>query len=205
MINICKNRIIKLAWRRKLIYPLQLLIWTFLRKVITIILSKEFNFSQSVLFTLLMFLGEFFAGLILFLYQRSFLVKKETQSKSKEILIYSKSEMKQPDSNIKILILIFFLGYFDFIEFILSTNYIPKFIKSSGSLENRLGGILTISSALFFYYLLKLPIFRHQFFNYWYMFNYSNNHWIYFSRNKYFSYLWWFFSKNFINFFCSFF
>ena len=29
----------------------------------------------------------------------------------------------------------------------------------------RLGGILTISSALFFYYLLKLDIFRHQFFS----------------------------------------
>ena len=165
MVNICKNRTIKFAWRRNLIYPIQLLIWTFLRKVITIILSKEFNFSQSVIFTLLMFLGEFFAGLILFHYQRSFLIKKETQSKSKEILIYSQNEMKQPDSNIKILFLIFFSGYFDFIEFILSTNYIPKFIKSSGSLENRLGGILTISSALFFYYLLKLPIFRHQFFS----------------------------------------
>ena len=115
MVNFCKNKIIKFAWRRNLIYPLQLLIWTFIRKVLTIILSKEFNFSKSVIFTLLMFLGEFFAGLILFLYQRNFLIKKGTQSKSKEILIYSKSEMKQADSDIKILILIFFLGYFDFI------------------------------------------------------------------------------------------
>jgi len=165
MVNICKNKIIKFAWRRNLIYPLQLLIWTFLRKVLTIILSKEFNFSKSVIFTLLMFLGEFFAGLILFLYQRSFLIKKEAQTTSKQILIYTQSEMKRPDSRIKILCLIFFAGYFDFIEFILSTNYIPKFIKSSGSLESRLGGILTISSALFFYYLLKFPIFRHQFFS----------------------------------------
>ena len=165
MVNICKNKIIKFAWRRNLIYPLQLLIWTFLRKVLTIILSKEFNFSKSVIFTLLMFLGEFFAGLILFLYQRSFLIKKEAQTTSKQILIYTQSEMKRPDSKIKILCLIFFAGYFDFIEFILSTNYIPKFIKSSGSLESRLGGILTISSALFFYYLLKFPIFRHQFFS----------------------------------------
>ena len=165
MVNICKNKIIKFAWRRNLIYPLQLLIWTFLRKVLTIILSKEFNFSKSVIFTLLMFLGEFFAGLILFLYQRSFLIQKEAQTTSKQILIYTQSEMKRPDSRIKILCLIFFAGYFDFIEFILSTNYIPKFIKSSGSLESRLGGILTISSALFFYYLLKFPIFRHQFFS----------------------------------------
>ena len=87
--------------------------------------------------------------------------------------------MKQADSDIKILILIFFLGYFDFIEFILSTNYIPKFIKSSGSLENRLGGILTILSALFFYYLLKFHHIQASIFfsfNHWHMFNYSNNH-----------------------------
>ena len=71
--------------------------------------------------------------------------------------------MKGSDSIIIIVFLIFISSYFDFIEFILSTNYIPYYFKSSGSLEMRLGGILTISSALFFYYLLKLDIFKHQF------------------------------------------
>jgi len=73
--------------------------------------------------------------------------------------------MKGQDSIITIVFLIFISSYFDFVEFILSTNYIPYYFKSSGSLEMRLGGILTISSALFFYYLLKLDIFRHQFFS----------------------------------------
>ena len=56
--------------------------------------------------------------------------------------------MKNPDSTIKLLLLIFFVSYFDFIQFLLYTVYIPKFQNFSGSLELRLGGILTILSAI---------------------------------------------------------
>ena len=73
--------------------------------------------------------------------------------------------MSRPDSYIKIAFIILVAGYSDFVEFILSTNYIPKFPKSSGSLDMRAGGISTISSALFFHYLLKFPIYRHQVFS----------------------------------------
>ena len=159
-----KNGIIKFAWRRNLIYPIQLLIWALLRKIDTIILDKLFNFSKNLLFTFLMFFAEFIAGIILFLYQRSFLEKKKTKEKSKSNLIFKENKIKSPDSIIKILFLIFVAGYSDFVEFILSTNYLPKFPDSSGSLDIRLGGILTIFVALFFYYLLKFPLFRHQIF-----------------------------------------
>ena len=159
-----KNGIIKFAWRRNLIYPIQLLIWALLRKIDTIILDKLFNFSKNLLFTFLMFFAEFIAGIILFLYQRSFLEKKKTKEKSKSNLIFKENKLKSPDSKIKILFLIFVAGYSDFVEFILSTNYLPKFPDSSGSLDIRLGGILTIFVALFFYYLLKFPLFRHQIF-----------------------------------------
>ena len=165
MAKLCRGQIIKFAWRRNLIYPIQLLFWTLVRKILNIILDKEYNFSKNLLFTLLMFFAEFATGLILYLYHKSFLKKKGTISKSKEIFIYTESEMTRPDSSIKIIFLIFIAGYFDFIEFILSTNYVPKFPMSSGSLEIRLGGILIVSSALFFYYLLKSPILRHQFFS----------------------------------------
>ena len=112
-----------------------------------------------------MFLGEFFFGLILYLYQKRFLKHKITEriTQPRFKLIKTKTKMKGSDSIIIIVFLIFISSYFDFIEFILSTNYIPYYFKSSGSLEMRLGGILTISSALFFYYLLKLDIFKHQF------------------------------------------
>jgi hypothetical protein len=110
-----------------------------------------------------MFFAEFVTGLILYLYQKSFLHKKK--AKKGASLIYKENKMSRPDSYIKIVFIILVAGYSDFVEFILSTNYIPKFPKSSGSLDMRAGGISTISSALFFHYLLKFPILRHQVFS----------------------------------------
>ena len=161
------NGVIKFTWRHNLIYPVQLLIWNILRKINTFVLDKQFGFSKSLLFTLMMFLGEFFFGIIVYLYQKRFLKNKKTDKKVKSRFkfVKTKKKMKGQDSIITIVFLIFLSSYFDFVEFILSTNYIPYYFKSSGSLEMRLGGILTISSALFFYYLLKLDIFRHQFFS----------------------------------------
>jgi len=154
----------KFAWRHNLIYPCMLLVWILLRKINTVLLDKVFHFSKNLLFTLMMFVGEMFAGLIIYFYQKSFFKNKQTNSNGKYFLIFN-YEMRKPDSTFKILFLIFVAGYFDFVEFILSTNYIPKFPNSSGSLDLRLGGILTIISSLFFYYLLKFPILRHQFFS----------------------------------------
>ena len=159
-----KRCCIKLAWRHNLIYPSMLLIWVFLRKINTILLDKFFSFSKNLLFTLLMFVSEIFAGSILYFYHKSFLNKKKIDNSLKNVLIFT-GEEEIPYSKIKIYFLIFVAGSFDFINFILSTNYIPKYSYSSSSLDIRLGGIVTIISALFFYYLLKLPILRHQLFS----------------------------------------
>lgn len=163
MVKSNKRRIMKFAWRHNLIYPTLLLLWILLRKGNTFILSKVFNFSKNLIFTLLMFFAEFATGLILYLYQKSFLHKKK--GKKGAPLIYKVNKMSRPDSYIKIVFIILVAGYSDFVEFILSTNYIPKFSKSSSSLDMRAGGISTISSALFFHYLLKFPILRHQVFS----------------------------------------
>ena len=159
-----KRCFIQFAWRHNLMYPSLLIIWTLLRKINILILDKGFDFSKNVLFTLLMFVGEIFAGLLLSLYQKISLKKKDNNEATQNLLI-NIEKMRMPHSKIKIAFLIFVIGFFDFIEYILSTNYNPKFINSSISLDIRLGGILTIISALFFYYLLKLPIVRHQFFS----------------------------------------
>ena len=45
------------------------------------------------------------------------------------------------------------------------TAVVPKFLNISGSIVSRLSGILTISDALFYYYILRLAIFKHQFFS----------------------------------------
>ena len=163
-----RNCFMKFAWRHNLIYPIFLLLWILLRRANTFLLSKFFNFSKNILFTLLMFFGEFSTCLIIYFYQKRFLKNKNNNSDNedtKNSLIFNGMQINTLDSNIKIGFLIFVAAYFDFVEFNLSTNYIPKFPNSSGSLDLRLGGILTIISALFFHFLLKFPILRHQFFS----------------------------------------
>ena len=156
---------VKFAWRHNLIYPIHLLIWTFVRKINSIILDEYFAFSTNLLFTLIMFLAELLTGLMCFFYQQRFFKNQRSKNSSKDIYIYNKNEMYMPDSKIKIYFLIFVSAYFDFIEYILSTNYVPKFGNSSGSLDSRLGAILIVSSALFYRYVLNFPILRHQFFS----------------------------------------
>jgi len=158
---------IKFALRPNLIYPLQLIIWNLLRKIETILISYLFNFSDSLIYTPLMFLGEFLSGLVIFLYQKKFL-KKEEKNPIKFFsitLIQTEGTMKYPDNNFKIFLLIFFVAFFDFIQFMIWTVNVPKFLYISGSIVSRLSGILTLSDALFYYYVLRLQIYKHQIFS----------------------------------------
>ena len=67
---------IKFALRRNLIYPLQLIIWHLLRKFEMSLITYLFNFGESLIYTPLMFAGEFFAELIIHSYQSKSLKKK---------------------------------------------------------------------------------------------------------------------------------
>ena len=157
---------IKFALRRNLIYPLQLIIWQLLRKIETIIIGHFFNFNDSLFYTPLMFLGEFISGLIFFLYQKNFLKEKKVAPKIFSInLIYNKENMVSPDSDKKIFVLLFFGAFFDGIQFLIWTVNVPKFIGISGSIVSRLSGILAISSAILYYFVLRLQIFKHQLFS----------------------------------------
>ena len=62
----------------------------------------------------------------------------------------------------KIYFLIFTSAFFDFVYFVVSLS-IYKFINISGTLEQRLRGSYTINYSLFYYYVWRLPIFKHQF------------------------------------------
>ena len=61
--------------------------------------------------------------------------------------------------------LIIISAFFDLIQFMLTTAIVPKFLNISGSLVSRLSSILTITDALFYYFVLRLDIFKHQFFS----------------------------------------
>ena len=155
---------IKFALRRNLIYPLQLIIYNLLRKFETILLKFLFNFNDSLLYTPLMFLGEFISGLIIYLYQNNFLKQKKSQDKY-FLMKFKKYIITSPDNKVKIYALIIFCAFFDWIQFMIWTVEIPFFINISESLVTRLSGITTIIDALFYFFILRLPIFRHHLFS----------------------------------------
>ena len=156
---------IKFALRNNLKYPLELLIFNVIRDTESQLIDYFFNFD-SLIYMSLMFLGEFFFGLIIYLYQTSFLNKNKGRKsiRYKSITLITNKGNLAKDSKTKIIFLVFIAGFFDFVQFMISL-YTPKFLYISGSLESRLGGFLTVFDALFYYYVLKLPIARHQYFS----------------------------------------
>ena len=154
---------IKFASRPNLIYILQLILWNVLRKIEKMIMSELFGFSDTALFSLLMFLGEFLAGLVIYRYQESFVNKnKKLPNLMSIVLIQGQNMMAHPDPVFKIYILIFFTAFFDFIEFTLSVSY--------------LANINNISCFIFLFFI-KIRNFQTSIFffiNYWYLFNISD-------------------------------
>ena len=154
---------IKFAVRRNLIYPTQLLFWHLLRNLETMLIDYLFEFSSSLIYTPLMFLGEFISGLIIYKSQLNFLNEKKFTPKPKsKSLIYNEERIEFPDSVRKIYIIIFFIGFFDWIQFLIWTASVPKYLYITDSIVSRLSGVLAISCALCNYFILKFPIFKHQ-------------------------------------------
>ena len=156
---------LQFALRNNLKYPLELLIFNVIRDTESQLIDYFFNFD-SLIYMSLMFLGEFFFGLIIYLYQTSFLNKNKGRKsiRYKSITLITNKGNLAKDSKTKIIFLVFIAGFFDFVQFMISL-YTPKFLYISGSLESRLGGFLIVFDALFYYYVLKLPIARHQYFS----------------------------------------
>lgn len=157
-------KVIKFALRPNLKYPFQLIIWHLLRKLETILISYLFNFGDSLVYIPLMFIGEFLSGLIFYNYQNKFF-KKEKEKESKEIseiLLHNEIILSYPDSDRKIKILIASAAYFDWIQFIIWLVTVPRYKYVSNSIVSRLSGILAISSAFFYSYVIKIKIFKHH-------------------------------------------
>ena len=139
---------IKIGLRNNLLYPFLLIIFTFLRRVLLVIISEILEFQSSLSFlAFLMIFSEFIIGLVIYLYQT-------------KIVTYQK--MAYRDSKFKVYMLIFIATFFDFVEFILTSYYFPKFENISKSLDLRLGSALTLSSFIFSYFLLRSEVFKHQ-------------------------------------------
>ena len=161
------NKMIKLALRPNLIYPVFIIIWTFLRKITSILISKIFNFKGSIIYTFLMFFGEIAGGIIFYIYLKRYTAKKRWNALIINIISSSVSAKKvqikkSADNKIIKIFLIFMTGFFDFFEFILSTYYINKIHKMSTTLQTRFGVVLIVASSLLSRYLLKFQLFKHH-------------------------------------------
>lgn len=159
---------IKISHRRNMRFLIYLFIYHYTRKIEGIIMSKVCNFNDSLLLTFLMFFGELFGGLAIFIYQKYFFAKKvEDNPRYTWKLIHTNievTEFKTKDSAFTIVILIFFASFFDFAQFLLLC-LIPELAILSPTSDQRLCVIITITSSLLCTYGLRIKTGKHHFFS----------------------------------------
>ena len=135
-----------------MIYFVLLCFWHYARQIEIIIIPKVTNFSDSLTFTFLMFFGELFGGLAVIVYNKlNFLYRKKQNKQDEAIVkILTKGKgrkMSKSDNMFKIILLIFFAAFFDFVQFIISYA-LPKIAVLSPTSDQRLRIIITITSSL---------------------------------------------------------
>ena len=116
------------------------------------------------MYVLLVFLGETILGCSLYLYLQRFIRKKSSAKKSNFMSIHliTNDKIKTYDNKYKIYYLIIIAAVFDFIGYIFSLQLVPVLNFCSKSLEKRIRAILILFDALFYRYVLKFQIFKHQ-------------------------------------------
>ena len=158
---------LKFALRRNLIYPLQLIISNLVRQLLKDFLGSQFNFENSLTYTPLMYFGELIGGAVLRLIQKRFFKKEKEKQKEQYFMSIKliKTEMSDflpLDGNFKMIFIIFATAFLDGTQFLIWAIYIPQFTKLSITFISRLSGISTISAALYYVYVLRLPIQKHH-------------------------------------------
>ena len=158
---------IKFAFRRNLIYPMQYIFWGFVREIISMIIYNKIEFRNPYIYLPTMFFGEFFAGVIVYLYEKRVMksMKKEKEERGENAEKYFMSiklienEKEEDDyftpldSKIKIIFLIFLSALFDAVQFLLCNIIIPHFDLISISFGPRLYSLSTI----FAVYFMQMP------------------------------------------------
>jgi hypothetical protein len=141
---------IKFASRPNMKYLVHLIIWSFIRHILVDIISEFLHFDLYLIYSFLMFLGEFIFGLILYLYQKKYFLKKNNVENAKfmGIELISNIRFQINDSKYKILFLIIFTSFFDFLEISIVIELGTKIKKCSRTIDDRLGGTLIIFESI---------------------------------------------------------
>ena len=118
------KKMMKVAVRPNLKYPLQLLLYNELRNIESYLVYKLLKFGDSLVFTPLMFLGEFLSGLIIYFYQKKFVKKNIFKDASPDK--YLNLEVIKTEQHLKKLIVFkkLFLYYFAVLFSTLFNSYL---------------------------------------------------------------------------------
>jgi len=162
--------VIHISIRNNLFYPINLVIHYYLRKIVSIIIASKYKFNDSLIYSVMMLFGEFFAGLAIYIYQ-IISIKRNQEHKNinkyfgTSLFKYFKyrNTMKKSHNNFIIVLLIFFAAYFNLSQFIIASFYIPKFNIISQTASYRFGGIIIIVGALICHFNLRIKMLKHHF------------------------------------------
>ena len=160
---------IEFARRGNMKYFIFLFFFHYIRRIESILISKILNFNSTVVFTFLMYIGEFLGGIAVIIYQK-YLLKKSKEKQNNILLIkitkdrQEKYRKNKRDKLFIIIILIFFASFFDFAQFVILYN-LPKLSALSPTSDQRLSVIITITSALLCTYGLKFKMGKHHIFS----------------------------------------
>ena len=155
---------IKIGVRPNLIYPVMLIIFIGVRKIIEILIKNNSENIGKYLLPFLIFISKFIAGLI-----AMNLSKYIFKSNDKKVivglkLLHSKIEVPIADKNPKIIVLIAFASYFDMIGTMIR-KYFNSAISNQKFLDQeRLKSFQIIASALLCYFTIRIKIYRHNWF-----------------------------------------
>ena len=104
---------IKISFRKNMIYLVLLFFSYFLRRVLVIIIDELFQLNTSLIFSFFMCLRQICVGSLIYWYQKKFLNEKKKRSNSGHTTLYAlietEREMTIPDSKRKMILLTFLL------------------------------------------------------------------------------------------------
>ena len=153
----------KIGVRHNLIYPVMLIVFIGLRKIVEILLDLYFKDIGKYLLPFLIFISKFIAGFIAKNASKHIIKSNSRKTLVGVKLIQSKKQVPKADKNFKIIVLIFFASYFDIIGTMIR-KYFSTVISNKQFLEERLKSFQIIASALLCYFTIRIKIYKHNLF-----------------------------------------
>ena len=151
-------KIIKIGIRHNLLYPMMAIIFGFFGDLDSIIIQEILHFSNKFIFAAAIFLSEFIFGSFFYIYQKKLLsIEKHIINKKENISPIDK--YNSISNKLKRHLLLLANSFFVLAEYVIEIYFFPEYAKS---LDIRLRSIITFWLSFFCYFLLKMPVAKHQ-------------------------------------------